>query len=413
MAEALDELEEAAAAGNSEAHYHLGQYYARQGRRRPRLQEKAFDHFEAVLEAHEAGEVCADADRVYFALGSLYSSVRREPAKAIKLYRHGLSLNPLSAVGHNKLGELLLSEGQTLGALGEFKVAIQLDPQLPPAYNNLAHIFYYHILPEDIEHEYAHLNDEFGEQAPRVVARLAQELVALSREQVYRSLYTKGHQLKNLMGIVGSRLRRLQRRTHSGEQPPEDELEALVKEQDQLYREWVGYLDTMHPEAIEALPVEPEKIVRRVMEAVRSQDADIKLELRLQPGVPPIEADEGLLREALTNLCFNAVDAVREKRGTVSVGIGADEGASTVYIEVEDDGPGIEAGALGHIFDPGFTTKERGNGYGLSIARRIADAHHGELRVKSRPGHGTVFRLDLPVNHEATGEPNSLGGLYV
>jgi len=65
-------------------------------------------------------------------------------------------------------------------------------------------------------------------------------------------------------------------------------------------------------------------------------------------------------------------------------------------VEIEDDGPGISDDHLQYIFDPGFTTKKQGNGYGLSIARRIVHAHHGELRVKSRLGHGTVFRLDLP-----------------
>ena len=71
-----------------------------------------------------------------------------------------------------------------------------------------------------------------------------------------------------------------------------------------------------------------------------------------------------------------------------------------VFIEVEDDGPGIAEEQLKHIFDPGFTTKDRGNGYGLSIARRLVQAHHGDLRAKSQPGHGAVFRLDLPLNFD-------------
>jgi len=61
------------------------------------------------------------------------------------------------------------------------------------------------------------------------------------------------------------------------------------------------------------------------------------------------------------------------------------------------------------VFDPGFTTKQSGSGYGLSIARRIALAHHGDLRVKSKVGHGSVFRLDIPVNFEAEGSPDVRG----
>ena len=106
-----------------------------------------------------------------------------------------------------------------------------------------------------------------------------------------------------------------------------------------------------------------------------------------------------MLREAITNLCLNALEILEgNSGGRVVLGAGYDEEQSLAFIEVEDDGPGIEEEHLELIFEPGFTTRERGNGYGLSIARRIAQAHQGVLRVKSRKEHGTVFRLDLPLN---------------
>ena len=80
------------------------------------------------------------------------------------------------------------------------------------------------------------------------------------------------------------------------------------------------------------------------------------------------------------------------------LGVGFDPEKERVFIEVEDDGPGIAEEHLDLVFEPGFTTRERGNGYGLSIARRIAHAHQGELRVVSRMGHGSVFRMDLPLS---------------
>ena len=128
--------------------------------------------------------------------------------------------------------------------------------------------------------------------------------------------------------------------------------------------------------------------------------------------MPRIEADERLVREAVTNLCTNALDAVgaTDPPGHVALGVGYDEEAGVVYIEVEDDGGGISAELLEHVFDPGYTTKDQGNGYGLAIARRIAQAHHGELRVKSRVGHGSVFRLDLPVNLDADSGPDTPAG---
>lgn len=399
-------LQEAAAQGQTEAHLHLGLLLARQGRKRPRQRKAAIAHLKAVVEAWGQDAQSPDLDRVYFALGNLLGSEDETRGEAIAAFRKGLARNPLSPLGHDSLGTLLLREGQVLGALGEFKVAIQLDPAFPGPYTHLAQVFFHHIPPEDMEQEYAHILEDFGHLGPRVVARLASELVVLSREQAFRALYTKAHQLKNLMGMMGSKLVRLVRRLGG------EELDGLMREQERLYDEWVGYLNTMHAERLDPTLVEPGKLARRVMDVIGGQDEKVRFDLRLQEGIPPLEADERLLREALTNLCLNAVEALRADGGRVVLGVGFDEDSGMVYFEVEDDGSGIEPGHIEHVFDAGFTTKQQGNGYGLSIARRIAHAHRGELRVKSRRGHGTVFRLDVPANFEAAAEPDALGGTH-
>ena len=115
-----------------------------------------------------------------------------------------------------------------------------------------------------------------------------------------------------------------------------------------------------------------------------------------------------MLSEAVTNLAFNAIEAVKNN-GVVRVQVGADTERSSVYIEVEDNGPGIPENLQTRIFDPGFSTRERGNGYGLSITSRIAAAHRGTLRVISRPGAGAVFRIDLPVDFEVSTQQDSIG----
>ena len=152
--------------------------------------------------------------------------------------------------------------------------------------------------------------------------------------------------------------------------------------------------DKIHPAMVDL-----GRLVRRVAAGFGRQTWKSTIQTRVQEGLPRVEADERMLREAITNLCLNALEILEEGRGgQVVVGAGYDGEQSLVFIEVEDDGPGIEEEHLELIFEPGFTTRERGNGYGLSIARRIAQAHQGVLRVKSRKGHGTVFRLDLPLN---------------
>ena len=166
----------------------------------------------------------------------------------------------------------------------------------------------------------------------------------------------------------------------------------------------------MTPDQITTSLIDAARVVRRVADALAIEGGR-SIPIRVQQGVPRIEADERLVREAVTNLCLNALDAVRRTDpGQIALGVGYDEEKGVVYIEVEDDGGGIPTELLEHVFDPGYTTKDQGNGYGLAIARRIARAHHGELRVKSRVGHGSVFRFDLPVNFDADSTPDTLAG---
>ncbi|HVM66608.1 MAG TPA: ATP-binding protein [Acidimicrobiales bacterium] len=112
--------------------------------------------------------------------------------------------------------------------------------------------------------------------------------------------------------------------------------------------------------------------------------------------VPLVVGSGGELNQVWTNLIENAADAlapVPNARLTVRVG----PGEQRVVVEVEDNGPGIPDDVVDRIFEPFFTTKPpgAGTGLGLDLARRIVEAHKGELRVESEPGR-TVFTVVLP-----------------
>ena len=108
---------------------------------------------------------------------------------------------------------------------------------------------------------------------------------------------------------------------------------------------------------------------------------------------PSIMADRDHLRQVLLNLVLNATQAMRQGGGTITLGAAVTrEGAA---VTVTDTGPGIPADVLPRIFDPYFTTRRDGLGLGLTISRRIVEAHGGALGVASRPGR-TVFRVALP-----------------
>ena len=110
---------------------------------------------------------------------------------------------------------------------------------------------------------------------------------------------------------------------------------------------------------------------------------------------PMVRCWPGMLREAITNLVFNAVDAL--PRGGV-ITLAAREADGEVQISVTDDGPGIAPDLQARIFEPFFTTKgERGTGLGLSMVFGIVERHGGTVTVESEPGHGTAFTISLPV----------------
>ena len=113
--------------------------------------------------------------------------------------------------------------------------------------------------------------------------------------------------------------------------------------------------------------------------------------------LPDIECLPGQINQVLLNLIANAADATppsgRIEIRTELVGDGR------IAVEIEDDGCGIPAQALDRVFDPFYTTKAvgKGTGLGLSVSYGIVNRHGGTIRVRSEPGRGACFRVELPV----------------
>lgn len=103
-----------------------------------------------------------------------------------------------------------------------------------------------------------------------------------------------------------------------------------------------------------------------------------------------------LFEWVIENLCKNAIDAMEGKEGNIDFELFNQE--DYLIIEITDSGRGIERGKFKSIFEPGYTTKQRGWGLGLSLAKRIIEEyHHGKIFVKgSEIGLGTTFRIEIP-----------------
>ena len=133
--------------------------------------------------------------------------------------------------------------------------------------------------------------------------------------------------------------------------------------------------------------------------AVTQKRADLRqvgIRIDLQSDLPLLRVSQTELQQVLLNLINNALDAMEEKGGTLSISARQEE--DRILITVSDTGPGIPAEAVPRIFDPFFTTKPvgRGTGLGLSICYGIIESLGGGIQVESRPNQGTAFHIHLP-----------------
>ncbi|MEE8241539.1 MAG: ATP-binding protein, partial [Nitrospirales bacterium] len=147
----------------------------------------------------------------------------------------------------------------------------------------------------------------------------------------------------------------------------------------------------------------------------KADSLGITLENALALDLPRVMLDRQQMKQVILNLLLNALDAMREKGGCLTVkthGLKKPAGDEWVQFEVSDTGPGIEAASLEQIFDPFYTTKHdsgerEGTGLGLSIVHQIVQEHHGTVQVESAVGKGTTFLVNLPAS-PAVVAPSSL-----
>lgn len=141
-------------------------------------------------------------------------------------------------------------------------------------------------------------------------------------------------------------------------------------------------------------------IVRAAVDTFQNEhSASLSLELHIPPNLPDIFLDAGQVRQALINLLMNAADAMGGK-GLIQVGV--EREASDVVLSVRDSGPGMTEEVKNRIFDPFFSTKQKGMGLGLSITWQLIQKNGGAIEVESQVGHGSLFRIRFPIPVEVT-----------
>jgi two-component system NtrC family sensor kinase len=125
--------------------------------------------------------------------------------------------------------------------------------------------------------------------------------------------------------------------------------------------------------------------------------SNIELVKRFDERLPQTMADPHQLQQVFVNLAANAYQAMSSGPGHGQLLVETRAGEGVIHIGFHDDGPGISPEHQRKIFDPFFTTKPDGTGLGLSISYGIIKEHGGEISVRSVPGRGTSFLIEIPV----------------
>jgi PAS domain S-box-containing protein len=227
---------------------------------------------------------------------------------------------------------------------------------------------------------------------------LEQQLLASGRLVAVGELTASmAHEFNNPLGIIlGFAQSLLDTLTPSD--PNYQHVQIIAEEAKRCEKLVQELLEFGRPKSSDFILTDVEQIIQRTMSLVQPHAAKNKVEtaIDVESGLPQIYADPQQLQQILLNLGLNALDAM-PKGGKLVMGA-VSPSTGNIIVTVTDTGMGIDNDVLPRIFQPFFTSKKRrGLGLGLPICDRIAKSHGGTIRVESKPGEGTTFKVRLPV----------------
>ncbi len=202
------------------------------------------------------------------------------------------------------------------------------------------------------------------------------------------------HEVKNPLGIIRSTAELL------GEMPDASDtqkrLSGVIKEESTRLNQIVTeFLDFARPQVPNLHECQLEEIIEKNLSFIRPEleKKGIQVQDNLNGRSFRLRADHDLLYRAFLNILINAIQSMQDG-GTIDIKV--EEARDTYQIEIEDTGCGISEENADKIFNPFFTTKEKGSGLGLSIVRKIIEGHRGTVDIQSREGEGTKVEVQLP-----------------
>ncbi|MEW6179589.1 MAG: ATP-binding protein [Chloroflexota bacterium] len=235
-----------------------------------------------------------------------------------------------------------------------------------------------------------------------------EQILAQSRQLEQRAFLGEfmgvfAHEVLNPINNISTGLQILSRRLGS-EHSLQDLIQRMENDCERLHHQMEALKSYAKPYEPKQGLVDVKQLLQGILDRWRPRMERLNIQHVYQPAekLPPVKGDWRALDQVFNNLISNAIDAMRESGGVLSVKITLSNQVSShphLEIAVSDSGPGIPDDIREKIFEPFVTTKSSGTGLGLSITKRIVTAHRGSITFSSYPG-GTVFRVFLPVSEE-------------
>jgi len=207
------------------------------------------------------------------------------------------------------------------------------------------------------------------------------------------------HEIRNPLSSIRGLAQFLHQSFDKKDQRKED-LYIILKEVDRLNQLINQILDFSRPKKLMVSHFSIQKVIEELIYLLKLEknEKDISFHYHLNMTNQFIDGDRNQIRQALMNILLNSIQAIK-KKGEIVISLtkATYKDREMVKITIHDNGVGIDASDLAHIFDPFFTNRDNGYGLGLSIAYNIIEMHQGTINVESEKGRGTDINIFLPV----------------
>jgi len=246
-----------------------------------------------------------------------------------------------------------------------------------------------------------HMEDEVKRYTQRLETEVKQKTDALKDAErmvaIGQTAGMVGHDIRNpLQTIIGELFLARDELKQMPEGPSQKQMKEMletIEEQTLYINKIVTDLQDFTKPAIPHLTqTNIEALVKDTLKTIKIPTT-ITTSIKIQKNLPDLLIDPSMTQRILTNLLANAVQAIPE---TGEISIVASSQNQQAIIAVTDTGTGIQDEIKPNIFRPLFTTKARGQGFGLAVVKRLVEAQNGEITFQSEKGKGTTFTVKLP-----------------